>query len=358
MINMFNFYKKLLLVGMFILPSFSFVDITPQNLVKPLNCQTLSQKMQQVSDKTTIETIHQINHTLRQCVKSANNQQLLLWINQHGQMYNKFTNLPDDFMIQDEPTESAFYEMAIAYERSGKVNTKLLKNFSPRVKYLAQQLGKSEITLYNQGEGYYHFWYKLQTTVDIFAPYLPEDQAVYLKRLAKETQDAFFMDAGITWQYDELIESLLFWESFIKKYPNSQMLSSAKTHYISSQYYLFFGSDNTLWANDDFTKMYDRENFVSLQKLAKNSNSQVANHAKIYLAFLQMNQAQRDKKYPISKLDEDDRPKENWQIAREQLQQALKPLVNSFDKIDINFDNCIDFFIICNANKTSQMLDK
>lgn len=342
--------KKVLFTAFFLLPNFAVAQVNHELGKDSAICQNLSQRMQQVSANTTIETIHEINRQLKNCVKSANNQQLLIWLNQHTQMYEAFTTLPDQSDAEND-IDSEFFAMAQAYENNGKVDINQFKNLSPRAKYLAKQLGTSEIILYNQGEGYYNFWYKLPITVDIFTPYLPKDQAVYLKRLAQESQEAFFMDAGITWTYQQLIDSGLFWENFIKTYPNSEMIKSAKVHYLASQYYLFFGSDNTQWVDDAMHKMYADKDLHSLQRLAKLPNSDFGKRANVYLEFLHMTPAQRDKKYPINKLDDSDSPKNSWQITREQLKKALAPLSEDFDNVQRDFDNCISFSTVCSANK-------
>lgn len=219
---------------------------------------------------------------------------------------------------------------------------------TPREKYLASQLGHSEITLYDYGEGIIRFWYDLTTTSNIFLPYLPEDQAVYAKRVAKENQHAFWNDGGITLSYDEMIEATLFWENFVKKYPNSQFIQFAKTKYYFYQYHTFFGSENTRWTDDKITEMFEKQALKSLQKLAKINNSDFAKQANHFLLFLNMSQTERDKHYPVSKLDENDSPKYGWEIAREQLEKALKPTVNGIGKYSFaNITTCDIFNDYC-----------
>ncbi|WP_410472454.1 hypothetical protein ACGTJS_00325 [Faucicola mancuniensis] len=317
----------------------------------PAFCQGISKRMKAVNTKTTIDNIHQINQDLKYCVKSADNKQLLIWVNQHSEMYDKFTSLPIVDVETDNDEGEDLYVLADDYYKHGKANLKGYKNLSPRAKYLAQLLGNSEIILYNEGEGYFSLWYQLKTTVDIFAPYLHDDQATYLKRIAKDAQEAFFNDAGITWHYDDIIETIVFWENFNKKYPNSALKSSANQLGIFYQYQLFFGSDNTQWTDDDITTMYDKKDLISLQKVAKMPNSPFVKNAKTYLAFLQMSQSERDKNYPVNKLDEDDTPKQTWQIAREQLKKALYPLVNKYNNDKAVADNCLNFLSICPLNK-------
>ena len=64
-----------------------------------------------------------------------------------------------------------------------------------------------------------------------------------------------------------------------------------------------------------------------------------------------MSQSERDKNYPVNKLDEDDTPKQTWQIAREQLKKALYPLVNKYNNDKAVADNCLNFLSICPLNK-------
>lgn len=281
----------------------------------PVVCGRLDARMQAVDAKTDIGTLHHINDDLKSCVKNASNEQLLTWIVHHADMYHQFTALTE----ADENVD--FYELAMNYQ-GGKVNVSQFKQLTPRVKYLAQQLGNSEITLYDEGEGYFSFWYKLSTTVDIFDPSLPSDQASYLKRMAKENQQAFLMDAAIVWSYDELIEAIIFWENFTKQYPNSKLARLAKERADFYQYFLFFGSDNTRWTDDAITKI-DDDKLSLLKKVAIQPNSEFANRAKRFINFLAMTKKLRNQAYPVFMLDEDNRPKEDWQLAHEQLDKAL-----------------------------------
>lgn len=301
-----------------------------------LACNNLSQRMQAINNKSLLTSIHRINDDLKQCVPNANNSQLLAWIVQHANMYSNFTSLPEE---QGSP---AFDKLANKYQ-GGKVDINQFKGLTPREKYLAQQLGNTEINLYYEGEGIYSFWYNLATTADIFTPYLSDDQAIYIKRLATDNQTTFWNDAGITITYAQLIERALFWENFVKKYPTSKLKTYAQAHYRYYRYYTFFGSENTSWTIDDKMTKMEPADFAALLKLVRQPNSELANMANQYLKFLKMSQAQRDKAYPVSKLDDNDSPKDDRQISQEQLKKALK--ISERDAADA--ETCSIFELPC-----------
>ncbi len=169
--------------------------------------------------------------------------------------------------------------------------------------------------------------------MDIFVPYLPKDQAVFVKQNAKENQDIFWCDAGIAIGLSELIDRALFWQAFIEKYPDSQLSQQAKYYYDFYTYRLFFGSENSDWLEDDKTKFVeyidpnDTKTYEQhFNELAKHK-SKLGEKAKVYLEFVATPLDEREQKYPItSDLMTDNttgEPLSDWELETLRLKTAL-----------------------------------
>jgi hypothetical protein len=73
---------------------------------------------------------------------------------------------------------------------------------------------------------------------------------------------------SVSWA--ELVERALFWEKYLKQYPNATFKVDAQNLFNEYRYLIFFGSDNTpvsdLFFKDEWI---DEEALIEIQKLAK-----------------------------------------------------------------------------------------
>lgn len=129
--------------------------------------------------------------------------------------------------------------------------------------------------------------------VSRFTSYLAEEDRAFFERMAMDNQEAFWFDAGITASFDNLIERALFWENYLKRYPNGRHKQEAQNLYNIYRYSLFFGSDNTYWTDDAMHYFIEPEDNLAMLDLSHKPDSQLAKDAKKFLAFMQTSDMER-----------------------------------------------------------------
>ncbi|SLJ83460.1 hypothetical protein [Psychrobacter sp. DAB_AL43B] len=297
--------------------------IADNSAVDAKTCLALSKSMQKVDNTSKIEAIDALQKTLKACLPTASNTEVLNLLKDYQAMYERF--LWDDSDINDEEFNNDFFEVMSALEQNEKVPVESLKKMSPRVRYLIGLIqNDADVRVYNLGEGYYAFSHNLTAMADIFTPYLRQDQKAFIQRMAQDNQDTFWSDASVTTSFSELIERTVFWENYIKRYPNGYAIEDAKSLLDLYRYVLFFGSDNTQWTDDAIHELLEPDYRQNLLKLTKRPNSVLAKDAQLFLNFLSLTDSERQSKYPAPDTDEEGYEMSEWQIARYQLNEALQ----------------------------------
>ncbi len=182
----------------------------------------------------------------------------------------------------------------------------------------------ADVRVYNLGEGYYAFNHDLKAMADIFTPYLRQDQKAFIQRMAKDNQDIFLSDAAITTSFEELVERAVFWEDYITRYPNGYAVQDAKVLLDSYRYYLFFGSDNTGWTDDDIREFLEPEYKQTMVALSKRPDSILAKDAKNYLNFMALSDNERQQLYPAPSTTEDGYEMHYRSMTYYRLNQAMQ----------------------------------
>jgi hypothetical protein len=121
--------------------------------------------------------------------------------------------------------------------------------------------------------------------LEYFGPYLTESTKEFLERYATEVNRAYSADAGLIISVQELSGRLVFWDTFLSKYPDHLFLDYAEDYYKTFLRTLLTGLDNTL-AYDNTTLEWSKE-FLQVYK------SVVANHpttksAKVLSRYLEL----------------------------------------------------------------------
>lgn len=278
-----------------------------------------------INNTSTINALKDVIATLKACVPEADNAAQLKWLNASLPMYERLW-APDSTLTTEQQLASydefSHFYMPCLFEDS--VDESLFQKMSARDQYIYEHLNEAYLNVQYVGEGFVEYQLDTQYPLDIFVPYLPEAQAVFITRMAQDNKEVFYNDAAITVSFENLVERAIFWEDYLKTYPNSTFKTEAQALFDHYRYALFFGSDNTQWTDDDaMTKMYSEEAYHQLQTLAKRPNSELADNARHYLRFLAMPLEQRQDNFPTSDVDENGYQKWAGQLAREQLQQQL-----------------------------------
>ncbi len=281
-------------------------------------CLALSKSMQKVDDTSKIEAIYTIQKQLKACLPTANNTEVLSLLKDYQAMYRRF--LTTNETIEDK-NFNIVMEMA---DEGKKVPEPLLKTLNPKLQYLIRLVeDDADVRVIYLGEGYYEFTHDLQTMVDIFSPYLRQDQKAFIERLAMDNQDIFWFDAAIAFSLQELIERAQFWENYLARYPKGYAHQDAKHLFEIYRYLLLFGSENTQWTDDSIHEFLDPEYRPLILKLARRPNSVLARDAQALLDFIALSDSQRQEKYPTPDMDENGNKMSEWAIASYQKERAL-----------------------------------
>lgn len=301
-------------------------------------CVALSDAMQKVNNESKIETIHAIQRTLKSCLPTASNAEVIALLKSYQAMYRRFLASDLDSEADYETFNSAIYEL---YYGEG-LSSAQLKTLTPHDQYLVGLVkSDADISIYDEGEGYFSFTHNLKAMADIFTPYLREDQSAFIERLATDNQEGFWSDASVTVTFDELIERALFWEDYSKRYPDGYAVSDAKSLLDFYRHIIFFGADNTQWTDDarrEFIEPQDRQLMV---KLARRPNSILAKDAQNFLNFLALSDSERQEKYPTPLIDNDGYEINEWTAAYYQLDKAMQ-IPSIWDDSDTNDRQCLD----------------
>ncbi|MBB6370157.1 tetratricopeptide repeat protein [Chryseobacterium shigense] len=152
--------------------------------------------------------------------------------------------------------------------------------FPENIKELSTQLKKGGLEFTEVGEGYTEIWSFPEHYFSLFKDKVTPDYNSYIGQLSKESKGLYSADAGLVISWKELGERTVFWENFIKKYPESPLISRVKEMYGNYLYDYLFGMDNTPTHEHSDGTIYDenREEFNRI--IRKYPNSDVAKKSK------------------------------------------------------------------------------
>lgn len=142
------------------------------------------------------------------------------------------------------------------------------------VRKLSNELKKGSLEFREVGEGYTEIWSEPDHYYSIFRNKVTPDYNLYILQLSKESERLYSADAGLAISWKELGERTVFWENFIKKYPDSFLISRAKELYHNYLYDYLFGMDNTPTYEHSDGTIYseNREEFNRIIKRYPNSD--------------------------------------------------------------------------------------
>lgn len=309
------------------------------------DCTALNQAMQKVGDDGKIEAIYNIQDHLKACLPMANNAEVMALLKSYQAMYSQFLATDLESESDYETFNNAIYEL---YYGDG-LSSAQLKTLTPRDQYLVSLVkSDADVSIYDEGEGYFSFTHNLKAMADIFTPYLHEDQSKFIQRMAVDNQDIFWSDASVTVSFAELVERALFWEDYIQRYPDGYAVKDAKYLLDFYRYIIFFGTDNTQWTDDAIHEFLMPEDEQMIQRLSKRPNSILAKDSQNFLKFLALPDSERQRKYPAPSTNDEGYEYSDWAIVRYQLDKALQ-ITSIWD--DIEDKDCFNGLFCTDDNK-------
>ena len=115
-------------------------------------------------------------------------------------------------------------------EKDWETANKFLNNYDLEIFDLAE----TEVRIMEVPNYYYN----------IFKDYVTDDYREYLEITYKENEEPYFTDGSILVPYDKIVDRLLTWEDFLKKYPNSDLAEIANEKCNIYRRVYILGSDN------------------------------------------------------------------------------------------------------------------
>lgn len=320
----------------------ALVELSEKQLTNKLVCTKLSDAMKAIDDKSKIEDIHVIQRQLNACLPMTDNVEILQWLKDYQALYGRFLGSTDYMGNED------FYDVVDTIEQGKRLSVKQLKALSPRKRYLIELVeSNADVSVLYLGEGIFIFHHNLQAMADLFTPYLPNDQAKFIQRMAIDNQDIFWNDAAVAVSFNEVIARAKFWEVYIQRYPNGYFIQDAKELFSMYRYVLFYGSDNTRWTDDSFREFDNKQDQQAIQQLAKRPHSILAQDAQKFLNFTALSDSERQKNYPVPSKDNNGYEIDDWAIPRYQLMEAL-PIPSSWE--EGNNRDCLSSVICIDHN--------
>ncbi len=174
-------------------------------------------------------------------------------------------------------------------------------NFPDNVKKIASELKKAGLEFREVGEGMTEIWTIPGYYSSLFKNKVTPDYEAYISQTDKESETNYAADAGLIISWEQLGNRLIFWESFMNKYPESKLIKTVKQDY---NYYLsdyLLGMDNTPTYErepDKETGKLNDENRAEFNRIIKKyPNSNAAKKAKEVMILF-------DAQTPVDQIDE------------------------------------------------------
>ena len=217
----------------------------------PPQCDNIPLQMSAITANSDMQSLTVVNVALKRCVPLVNMETRKLWLEASWDMYQRFLKLGgnsktamvwDEFsgILEGYPDESSEDKQARLQRQA-----ELWPRLTPRMQQMSLWLGKEYIDNYYIGEGEMALRRHPHFITDVFAPYLPEDEQVFSRQLAKENTTLTTNDAALVIPWSEVSNRALFWERYLKRYPDSPYAKQAEFLFQWYQAILFQGLDNT-----------------------------------------------------------------------------------------------------------------
>lgn len=305
-----------------------------QNLT--FDCQKLPQEMQQISPQRTTFALEQINKYLGMCLPDMNLAQKKDIMVKSNQMYAQFLTInrtPDQ--------QKAFETYVVDKAQIPNIQQTFFEKLNQRDQYLLRHQGQGYLEIVEANDGHLVYRRSPQYLANIFAPFFPEAEKVFMQELAQQNKEPLLSNNKFKISAQEITRRALFWENYLKHYPNTSYQKDAS--YLLKFYstLLFIGTE----IQPVSTRYEDHldiqiSNLMEIEALAKHKNSRLADQARKFLTFIAMNEEQREKDIPLSAKVMDTASQSEHDLAVAQLAQFLG--LTLFPLSEIEKRNCFN----------------
>ena len=263
----------------------------------PPQCDNIPLQMSAITANSDLQSLSVVNLALKRCVPLVKTETRELWLDASWDMYQRFLKLGGDSktaMVWDEfsgilegyPDESSEDKQARLQRQA-----ELWPRLTPRMQQMSLWQGKEYIDNYYIGEGEMALRRHPQFVTDIFSPYLPEAEQVFTRQLAKENTTLTTNDAALVIPWSEVSNRALFWERYLKRYPDSPYAKQAEFLFQWYQAILFQGLDNTPVVEFDEKQLNISPDAMAVhQLLSTKKDSRLAAKSSAFIQWLQQQQ--------------------------------------------------------------------
>ena len=330
-------------------------DSQTQNkaVLNTFSCENIQENIQAINQRSTVQALQQVNTRLKQCLPhlSMNDRTALLYAS--TAMYQRF--LATNRTPQQQQTFEQYAQNTSLYPTLQQSH---IDEFSTRDQYLIQHQGQAYYELYD-ANGRTMYRRSPQYLQEIFAPYLPEAEQIFINHLAEQNQQPIFSRNTFNLTWSEIAHRAQFWEHYAQQYPNSLFLEDAQRLKFAYIHFLFHGLPN-MPVSESYqgTESIHPEALIEIQMLSEQPHSQLAQKSKKFLQFLNISEHERDQKIPIELSPVEQRAtNKELLIENKQLDQFIglnDPL--SLDSTHINRDCFSDAICITHVGNVANKL--
>ena len=276
----------------------------------PPQCDNIPLQMSAITANSDLQSLSVVNLALKRCVPLVKTETRELWLDASWDMYQRFLKLGGDSktaMVWDEfsgilegyPDESSEDKQARLQRQA-----ELWPRLTPRMQQMSLWQGKEYIDNYYIGEGEMALRRHPQFVTDIFSPYLPEAEQVFTRQLAKENTTLTTNDAALVIPWSEVSNRALFWERYLKRYPDSPYAKQAEFLFQWYQAILFQGLDNTPVVEFDEKQLNISADAMAVhQLLSTKKDSRLAAKSSTFIQWLQQQQQHWQQLSPKERTD-------------------------------------------------------
>ena len=241
--------------------------VSQTNTAPDLNkiCQDLKIQMQEMNDQRTTFALEQINQDIRMCLPliSLKEQNELLKLS--DQMYAQFLHVERTPLQQ-----TAFKQYAQNESQYPTIQQSLFEQLHVRDQYLIRHKGQAYIELMDAGKNHLFYRRNPQYFAKVFAPDLPQAEAVFLTEMANQNERPLIKNDQLSISPSEIVHRALFWEAYLQNFPQSPWHRDAKYLYQTYTTLLFKGLDDQPVSVDYENKLdIQPQTLIAVEQLAE-----------------------------------------------------------------------------------------
>lgn len=283
------------------------------------DCQKLSYEMQQITPQRTTFALEQMNKYLGMCLPDMDLAQKKDIMLQSSQMYTQFLTIN-----RTPEQQKAFETYVVDKAQIPNIQQTFFEQLNQRDQYLLRHYGQGYLEIVETNDGHLIYRRSPRYLAKFFAPFFPEAEKVFMQELAQQNKEPLLSNNKFKISAQEITRRALFWENYLKHYPNSSYRKDALYLLKFYSMLLFIGTDiqpvSALYADHLDIQI---SNFMEIEALAKQRNSQLADQSRKFLKFIEMDEERRMEDIPLTQKAINNASNSAHDLAVAQLAQFL-----------------------------------